>query len=171
MNTCASPCNRLPGIPVEYQISTYLNNIRSMARSSKKTIAIPNPVRDALCAQIADRILDYPSESAAWIGLARYQLMIGKPHPITAAIARMHQGDQDIIDDFLLELSKRGLSLRGQFLERLIINAIDGDPDPVPQEVTELLPVELLRQAREWKRSPEQVIARLERQKSGNSGI
>lgn len=129
-----------------------------MARSSKKTIAIPNPVRDALCAQIADRILDYPSESAAWIGLARYQLMIGKPHPITAAIARMHQGDQDIIDDFLLELSKRGLSLRGQFLSHLIRQAIAGSPDPTEQETLQIIPANLLRLAYKWAKDPSRVI-------------
>jgi hypothetical protein len=28
----------------------------------------------------------YPSENAAWIGLARYQLLIGKQHPVTAAM-------------------------------------------------------------------------------------
>lgn len=61
------------------------------------------PVRDRLSQR----------DNAAWIGLARYQLLIGKPHPVTAAVARMHADDQDVIDDFLLEVSQQGLSLRG----------------------------------------------------------
>ena len=72
-----------------------------MSRSIKKSIAIPQPVRDALAGQIENGVLDYPSENAAWIGLARYQLLIGKPHPVTAPIALMHQRHQDLIDDFL----------------------------------------------------------------------
>lgn len=43
-----------------------------------------------------------------------------KSHPITAAIARMHPDDQDVIDDFLLEIATRGLTLKGQFLSHLI---------------------------------------------------
>ena len=58
-----------------------------MSRSVKKSITVPNPVREGLNLQIDSGILDYPSEIAAWIGLARYQLLIGKPHPVTAAIA------------------------------------------------------------------------------------
>jgi len=86
-----------------------------MPRSLKKSITVPNPIREGLLAQIEDGTLDYPSENAAWIGLARYQLIVGKPHAITVAIARMHPEDQDVIDDFLLEVASRGLSLKGQF--------------------------------------------------------
>jgi len=55
-----------------------------MSRSTKKSITVPNPVREGLTAQLKAGTLDYPSENAAWIGLARYQLLSGKPHPITA---------------------------------------------------------------------------------------
>ena len=132
-----------------------------MSRSIKKSIAIPQAVRDGLASQIESGILDYPSENAAWIGLARYQLLIGKPHALTAAIARMHQHDQDIISEFMLEIASRGLTLRGMFLDNLIRRAIEGCPEPTGQETAELLPRELLNLAREWRKSPEQVIARL----------
>jgi hypothetical protein len=73
----------------------------------------------------------------------------------------MHPDDQDVIDDFLLDLSQRDLSLRGQFLSHLIRQAIDGSSDPTEQEVEGLVPQELLRMAKEWKRSPEKVLAGL----------
>lgn len=132
-----------------------------MPRSIKKSIAIPQPVRDALMSQIQDEVLDYPSENAAWIGMARYQLLIGKPHPVTTAIARMHPNDQDVIDDFLLEISRLGLSLKGQFLSRLVHEVVASCADPTEQEVVQLVPAELLRLAKEWKRKPDEVIERL----------
>lgn len=121
-----------------------------MPRSTKKSITVPMPIRDGLAHQIKDKTLDYPSENAAWIGLARYQLLIGKPHPVTAAIARMHPEDQDVIDDFLLEAARKGLSLKGQLLMRLIQQAISGAADPTEQQVAELVPGELLKMARAW---------------------
>ena len=132
-----------------------------MSRSIKKSITVPNPVREGLNLQIDSGILDYPSENAAWIGLARYQLLIGKPHPVTAAIARMHADDQDVIDDFLLEIASRRLNLRGRLLSRLIHRAINGCSQPNEQEVEQLVPQELLKMAREWRKHPEQVMARL----------
>ena len=123
-----------------------------MPRSTKKSITVPNPVREGLIEQVKGGILEYPSENAAWIGLARYQLLIGKPHPVTAAVARMHADDQDVIDDFLLDVSQHGVSLRGQFLSRVVRRAIEGCDDPAEQEVSALVPQELLRMAREWRR-------------------
>jgi hypothetical protein len=132
-----------------------------MSRSTKRSITIPNPVRDALNGQIENGVLDYPSENAAWIGLARYQLLIGKPHPVTASIALMHQRHQDLIDDFLHAIATNSIGLRGQLLSRLIRQAISGGDLPNEQEVASLVPQELLKMAKEWKRSPEKVLKRL----------
>ncbi len=154
-------CRNPAGTPQEPQISTYLNHIPSMSRSTKRSITIPNPVRDALNGQIENGVLDYPSENAAWIGLARYQLLIGKPHPVTASIALMHQRHQDLIDDFLHAIATNSIGLRGQLLSRLIRQAISGGDLPNEQEVASLVPQELLKMAKEWKRSPEKVLKRL----------
>ena len=132
-----------------------------MPRSLKRSITVPNPVREGLLAQLKDGTLDYPSENAAWIGLARYQLLIGKPHPITVAIARMHPDDQDVIDDFLLEVASRGLSLKGQFLSHVVQRAVSGTTDPTEQSVTGMVPGELLRMAKAWRRDPERVMVGL----------
>ena len=135
-----------------------------MPRSTKRSMTIPNPVRDGLAAQIRTGILGYPSENAAWIGLARYQLLIGKPHPVTTAIAFMHQSDQDVIDDFLLAIASRGLALRGTLLDHLIKKAIDGNGEPNTQETAALVPQELLNLAKEWRKSPEEVLTRLQKE-------
>ena len=108
-------------------------------------------MREGLVQQMAAGTLDYPSENAAWIGLARYQLLIGKPHPVTAAIARMHSDDQDVIDDFLLARARSGESLKGQLLTKLIKATIDGTSSPTEQAVAELLPAELLKMAKRWR--------------------
>mgnify|MGYP003605744457 CR=1 FL=1 len=132
-----------------------------MSRSTKRSITIPTPVRESLVHQIRSGILDYRSENGAWIGLARYQLIVGKPHPVTAPIARMHPDDQDTIDDFLHEVSRRRLNLKGQFLERLVALGIARCDHPNQQAVTELLPAELLRLAKAWKKDSEKVIGSL----------
>ena len=132
-----------------------------MPRSSKKSIAVTNPVRNGLLAQMKAGILAYPSENAIWMGLARYQLIVGKPHPITAPIAWMHPGDQDVIDDFLEALALSGFNLKGQFLQRLVDLGVARCDNPNSQEVTQLLPDELLKLARAWKKDPQGVISSL----------
>ena len=68
---------------------------------------------------------------------------------------------QDVIDDFLLQIASRGLSLKGQFLEKLVALRVARCQIPNQQEVTELLPDELLRLAKAWRKAPEKVIGSL----------
>lgn len=70
--------------------------------------------------------------------------------------------DQDVIDDFLLKIANRGLTLRGQFLSHLIHQAIHGSEDLTEQEVEGLVPQELLKRAKDWRREPDAVLARLQ---------
>ena len=80
---------------------------------------------------------------------------------MSAAIALIHQRHQDLSDDFLHAIATNGIGLRGQFLSRLIRQAISGGDLPTEQEVASLVPQELLKMAKEWKRNPEKVITRL----------
>ena len=73
----------------------------------------------------------------------------------------MHPADQDTIDDFLQVVSRRRLNLKGQFLERLVALGIARCDHPNQQAVTELLPAELLRLAKAWKKDSEKVIGSL----------
>ena len=128
-----------------------------MPRSTKATLRLPGPIREGLRLQIESGLLKYPSENAVYVGLARYQLIVGKPHAITEAIAHLHENDQDTIDDFLLELNRRGLSLRGQFLQRLIERVVKGLPAPSEPEVARVTASEVLRLAKRWQRGDERV--------------
>lgn len=122
-----------------------------MSRSEKRSLTIPVPVRAGLRLQLDRSVPDYPSENACWIGLARYQLLYGGPHPITSAIARFHPQDQDLIDDFLLELNERGLALRGQFMRHIAERVVGGLPEPNPEEIVRLQATEILGVAKRWK--------------------
>jgi len=73
----------------------------------------------------------------------------------------MHPEDQDVIDDFLLEIVSRGLSLKGQFISHVVRRAVEGTSQPTEQGVTELVPGELLKMAKAWRRDPERVMAGL----------
>ena len=109
-----------------------------MPRSAKKSVAIPHPNLDGLKEQQKRRLFRYPSDNALIVGLIRYQLIIGKSHPITEEIARMHPEDQDTIDDFLLELNKRGLSLGGSFLEHVVERTVSEEKNPDTETIIRL---------------------------------
>lgn len=125
-----------------------------MARSSKKSIAVPNPILDGIKHQLSNNVISYPSENSAWVGLARYQLIVGKDHPITEQIARMHKDDQDMIDDLLAEVARRKLSLRGQFLKYLVYHVTEDEDEPFEFDAVtaELIPSHLLDMAKRFAR-------------------
>lgn len=138
-----------------------------MSRSTKRSITVPVPVREGLKLQIKEGIIEYPSENAAWIGLARSQLLVGKPHPVTAVIARMYPADQDVIDDFLLEIAAKRINLHGRLLAQVDQEAICRWSSPNGQTVEQILPQEILKLAREWRKHPKRVMARLAAEADG----
>lgn len=56
-------------------------------------------------------------------------------------------------------MATRGLSLRGQFLAHVVQRAVSGTGALNEQVVTEMVPGELLKMAKTWRREPEAVIA------------
>lgn len=126
-----------------------------MARSKKKSVAIPHAILEGLEIQRLGEggaLRNYPSENAVWVGLGRYQLISGKGHPITEAIAALPPEDQDAIDDFLLALAQAGLNLKGSFLDYAIRRALAGDQDnPTSQDIPPLLAGEILDLAKRWR--------------------
>ena len=87
--------------------------------------------------------------------------MIGKPHPVTEEIARMGQEDQDMIDDFLLELNVRGLSLGGTFLEHVVERAVQGAEGTNKKAIVKLQATEIRNMAERWSRGDDAVWAEI----------
>ena len=52
------------------------------------------------------------------------------------------------------------------FLERLIRRAIDRSHEPTCQGTAEFVPQELLKLAREWQKRPDEVMAKLEKERA-----
>lgn len=74
-------------------------------------------------AEIADlrsRQLGYPSWNAYIKALIRYDALVQGPHQITLPWAQMRLEDQDRVDAELLDITRRGVGQRGQFLARLL---------------------------------------------------
>jgi hypothetical protein len=119
-----------------------------MARSTRKSLLLPQPVADALDIQRERGVVKYASLNAFLVGLARYQCLAPGAHLVTEPIANMGQADQDVIDDFLLALNSKGLRYRSQLLEHLL----RGD-SPAPTSQPDI-PGQLLKTARLWKADP-----------------
>lgn len=83
-------------------------------RSTPRTVKIPVPLIDAIehLRQTDQPFADYPSTNAALVGLLRYAIAFPRPHELTAGIARLSPGDQDRIDDLLLEAARSQVDLR-----------------------------------------------------------
>jgi hypothetical protein len=103
-----------------------------MPRSTKKSITVPNPVREGIVEQVKGGILEYPSDSAARIGLVRYQPLIGEWSKVTSAVVRMQAEHHGVTDDLPLDLAQRGLSLEGQFVPQLNQASHRRTPRPRP---------------------------------------
>lgn len=120
-------------------------------RSKKRSITLTNAVAEGITIQLERGAPNYPSENALWVGLARYQLIHGGDHPLTSEIARFRQQDQDDVDDFLLELTKRRLNLAGQFMRVVAERVAKGIAEPEPSQIVRFQVREILELARKWK--------------------
>lgn len=128
-----------------------------MARSTKRSIAIANPLLDVLEHQLKSGVLDYPSVNAAINGLLLYQGLTGKPHDITSRIAYMHRDHQDVIHDFTLEMNRRGVSLMGSFIRHVAERVAAGEAEPDPDTIVKMQADHVLELALRWQRGDEDV--------------
>lgn len=137
-----------------------------MARSKTRSFRLPHAVVDALELQMKRGVIDYPTINAAVQGLMTYQLVVAQEHPLTSEVSRMPQDHQDLIYDFLLEMTQRGLSLKGSLLNALVYKAMGLLPDvESPRDLSKLSAVALLELARRWRKGDETVWDDIDRRK------
>lgn len=67
--------------------------------------------------------LGYPSYSAYAKYTQIYDLMIGKPHTVTAEMARQPVVEQDAIEEEVVAMYERGEAYKGQYFERMVQEA------------------------------------------------
>jgi hypothetical protein len=88
--------------------------------------------------QIRWKALGYRSHNAYHKGLERYDLMVQGDHAVTLPISQSRDEEQDKVDAQLLELTKQGKGIRGQFLVGLLKEMSASDFDS-PDEAAEVL--------------------------------
>lgn len=66
------------------------------------------------------KALGYPSVSAYYKGLARYDMLVQGAHPITLPWAALSLAEQDGIDAKVLKLTQSGVGERGQLLRHIV---------------------------------------------------
>jgi hypothetical protein len=86
--------------------------------SKTRSTKLPYDLADA--AEMRAKQLGYPSWNAYIKGLIRYDLMVQGSHSVTLPIAQMRPEDQDRIDAELLDRTREGKGVRGQWLEHTI---------------------------------------------------
>ena len=105
-------------------------------RSKAQSIRIPSCLTDLLTARA--EALGYPSVSAYFMGLARYDCMVQGPHDLTVPWSHLSTQRQDAIDDHLARLLNHGRGERGQLLARLIERAKNPDSAGIAEAMTTL---------------------------------
>ena len=118
--------------------------------------------------QLRTGVIRYPSTNAAINGLILYQILSGKDHPLTSAIAYMHPTQQDVIHDFALEVARRGLTLMGSFLRRVAERVATGQPEPHPDTIVRLQADQILHWAQRWQRGDQTVWTEIDPRERGH---
>lgn len=90
-------------------------------RTKNVTVRTPNALLEVLTLRAEQT--GYPSLTAYFLGLARYDLMVQGAHEITQPWSELTLSKQDQIDDHLCRLFKHSKGERGQLLSRLIERA------------------------------------------------
>lgn len=102
-------------------------------RSKKVTLQVPWPLWE-LFEEIAPE-LGYENALQLMVWSGFYSCAIGKPHPVTAPIARAPQEVQDMFIADLIAARKRGAISHGSFFEALLEDVVKRFQLPVGPEV------------------------------------
>ena len=104
-------------------------------RSKNISVRTPN----GLLATLTERAkaLGYPSLTAYFIGLARYDLLCQREHTLTQPWADLSLAKQDAIDDHLCRMCAEGRPEKGQLLEHLIAKAKTPDAAGITAALTD----------------------------------
>jgi hypothetical protein len=86
----------------------------AISRSTKLSPALAD------AAELRARNLGYASWNAYVKALIRYDLMVQGEHTVTRPISHLRLDQQDKIDGELLQLTRQGVGVRGQWLEKAI---------------------------------------------------
>lgn len=86
--------------------------------SQTRSTRLPNDLAEV--AELRAAQLGYPNWNAYVKGLIRYDAMVQGKHDMTLPIASLSLKEQDRIDAELLENTKKGIGVRGQFLTHFI---------------------------------------------------
>ena len=128
-----------------------------MGRSKKLSLTITQPVAEGMEILQERGQINYRSKNAAHLGLARYALMFPRKHSITEAIDQMHPDMQDVIDDFILEMTDRELNLGGTWLRHMVDRAMAKLPEPEAESIERITAQQILELAQRWQGGDETV--------------
>lgn len=103
----------------------------SLSRSTKLSPSL------AEAAELRARTLGYSSWNAYIKALIRYDLMIQGEHSVTRPVSHLRLVDQDKIDGELLDLTRAGKGVRGQWLEHAIERIAGEDGTAVKRKLAD----------------------------------
>jgi len=89
-----------------------------MGPSRTRTIRIPNDLAEAMEKRAKD--LGYKTFNDYCLALPRYDCLVQGKHNVTLPISRLTKDQQDKFDAHMLELTKKGIGQRGQYLKHVL---------------------------------------------------
>jgi hypothetical protein len=90
-------------------------------RSKPVSLKLPQKLYEASREKAAQ---EYPSYNAYVTWLIFYDMLVHKPHHITAPLARAHVDDQDKLIDEVVDAYQQGRNLHGSWFENKVRKAL-----------------------------------------------
>lgn len=108
--------------------------------SPTRSLKLPPLLADAVA--IRWTRLKYQSLSAYIIGLIRYDMLVQGSHAVSLPIVRLRPEERDKVDAELLDLTQKGVGIRGEFLVGLLKQITAGEfqtPEQVGEELVRIM--------------------------------